>query len=120
MAVTATLAEVDDFRSAQDLYDLLRQRGEHVGLTTVYRTLNALAEAGEVDVIRRDDGEALFRRCSRAHHHHIVCRRCGRTVEVAAPLLESWAGQVARDHGYTDVTHSLEIVGLCRDCACAS
>jgi Fur family transcriptional regulator, ferric uptake regulator len=115
-AVSAALDAVDDFRSAQDIHDLLKQRGENVGLTTVYRTLQALSDSGEVDVLRNDDGEALYRRCSDGHHHHLVCRDCGRTVEVAGPTVERWADKVAAEHGYTDVSHTLEIFGTCGSC----
>jgi Fur family transcriptional regulator, ferric uptake regulator len=115
-AVSAALDAVDDFRSAQDIHDLLKQRGENVGLTTVYRTLQALSDSGEVDVLRNDDGEALYRRCSDGHHHHLVCRSCGRTVEVAGPTVERWADKVAAEHGYTDVSHTLEIFGTCGSC----
>jgi Fur family transcriptional regulator, ferric uptake regulator len=115
-AVSAALDAVDDFRSAQDIHDLLKQRGENVGLTTVYRTLQALSDTGEVDVLRNDDGEALYRRCSDGHHHHLVCRSCGRTVEVAGPTVERWADKVAAEHGYTDVSHTLEIFGTCGAC----
>ena len=116
-AVSALLAETDEFRSAQELHDLLRRNGEAVGLTTVYRTLQALADAGEVDVLRTDDGESVYRRCSAGHHHHLVCRSCGRTVEVAGPTVEHWADQVAAEHGFTDVRHTLEIFGTCADCS---
>ena len=115
-AVAAVLADVEEFRSAQDLHAALKARGESVGLTTVYRTLAALADAGEVDVLLRDDGEALYRRCSSGHHHHLVCRSCGRTVEVEGPTVERWAAKVAAEHGYTDVSHTLEIFGLCSAC----
>ncbi|GAA4979322.1 transcriptional repressor [Yinghuangia aomiensis] len=119
-AVSALLDEVEDFRSAQDLHDLLKQRGDSVGLTTVYRTLQALADAGEVDVLRNPDGEAVYRRCSRGHHHHLVCRACGRTVEVEGPAVERWAGRIAAEHGYTDVSHELEIFGTCGPCTQAA
>jgi Fur family transcriptional regulator, ferric uptake regulator len=115
-AVFAALDSVDDFRSAQDIHDLLKRRGENVGLTTVYRTLQALSDAEEVDVLRGDDGEARYRRCSDGHHHHLVCRDCGRTVEVAGPAVERWADRVAAEHGFTDVSHTLEIFGTCRSC----
>jgi Fur family ferric uptake transcriptional regulator len=118
-AVSAALDEVDDFRSAQELHDLLRQRGASVGLTTVYRTLQALAEADEVDVLRTADGEAVYRRCSRGHHHHLVCRHCGRTVEVEGPAVERWADKVASENGYVEVAHTLEIFGTCPECAAA-
>lgn len=116
-AVSAALDAVEDFRSAQELHDLLKQRGEAVGLTTVYRTLQALAENGEVDVLRSDDGEAVYRRCSTGHHHHLVCRRCGRTVEVAGPAVERWADRVAAEHGFVEVSHTLEVFGTCPQCA---
>lgn len=115
-AVSAALDAVDDFRSAQEIHDLLKQRGENVGLTTVYRTLTSLAAAGEVDLLRNDDGEALYRQCSSGHHHHLVCRSCGRTVEVAGPTVERWADRVAAEHGYSDVSHTMEIFGTCATC----
>jgi Fur family ferric uptake transcriptional regulator len=116
-AVSALLAEVEGFHSAQDLHAMLRDRGERVGLTTVYRTLQGLADAGEIDVMRPPGGEHLYRRCSEGHHHHLVCRACGRTVEVAGPAVENWAGRVAAQHGYSDVSHTLEIFGTCPPCA---
>ena len=117
-AVTALLEETNDFQSAQQLHDRLKHRGDSVGLTTVYRTLQSLADAGAVDVVRTDDGEAVYRRCSSgSHHHHLVCRGCGRTVEVEGPAVESWADRIAAEHGFTDVAHTLEIFGTCAQCA---
>ena len=60
-AVAAALDEVAEFRSAQELHDMLKHKGDSVGLTTVYRTLQSLADAGEVDVLRTDDGEIAGR-----------------------------------------------------------
>lgn len=116
-AVSNLLDEVDDFRSAQELHERLRNRGEGIGLTTVYRTLQSLADAGEVDVLRNPSGEAVYRRCSNHHHHHLVCRYCGYTVEVSDPPVEDWAERIGREHGFTDVGHTVEIIGLCPDCA---
>ena len=98
------------------IHDLLRRNGEHVGLSTVYRTLQALADSREVDVLRTADGETAYRRCSKGHHHHLVCRTCGRTVEVEGPAVERWADKVAAEHGYADISHTLEIFGTCADC----
>ncbi|MGB9378918.1 MAG: Fur family transcriptional regulator [Mycobacteriales bacterium] len=117
-AVEALLARVEEFRSAQELHGMLRQRGERVGLTTVYRALQSLADAGEVDVLRPDSGEAVYRRCTTAdHHHHLVCRGCGRTVEVEGPAVEHWAEQVAHANGFSAVSHTIEVFGSCPDCA---
>jgi len=116
-AVSAALDGLDDFRSAQEIHDILRHRGDPVGLSTVYRTLQALADAGEVDVLRNLDGESVYRRCSTGHHHHLVCRSCGRTVEVEGPTVERWATRTATEHGFTEVSHTLEVFGTCAACA---
>lgn len=117
-AVTEVLDETEEFRSAQQLHDLLRERGETIGLATVYRTLQALADAGTVDVLRTAEGENLYRRCETDHHHHhIVCRECGYTVEIDGPGVEAWAGEVGAKHGFTSIEHVVEIFGLCAECA---
>lgn len=116
-ALLAVLEEPAGFRSAQALHARLRERGEPVGLATVYRGLQALVDAGEVDVLRGDDGEAAYRRCSPQHHHHLLCRSCGHTVEVADPPVERWAERVAAEHGFRDVGHRLEVFGTCAACS---
>ncbi|QEH93508.1 transcriptional repressor [Dermacoccus abyssi] len=117
-AVSAKLDELDDFTSAQELHAQLRASGETVGLATVYRTLQNLAGDGTVDVLRTDDGEAIYRSCATSkHHHHLVCRNCGHTVEVEGPTVEQWADSVAAQHGFTEATHQIEIFGLCAQCS---
>ncbi|MDN5765628.1 MAG: transcriptional repressor [Humibacillus sp.] len=116
-AVAELLGRSDDFTSAQTVHARLREAGEGVGLATVYRTLQAMVEAGTVDVLRTDDGEAVYRACSTHHHHHLVCRSCGKTLEVEGPAVETWSDRVAQEHGFTEVTHTLEIFGTCADCA---
>jgi Fur family ferric uptake transcriptional regulator len=116
-AVSALLDRLDDFRSAQEIHEELRRRGDGIGLTTVYRTLQALADSGEVDVLRTASGEAVYRRCASVdHHHHLVCRRCGAAVEIEGPAVETWAARVAERHGFSDLSHTVEIFGLCREC----
>jgi Fur family ferric uptake transcriptional regulator len=116
-AVVRLLDDTDDFRSAQEIHEKLRRSGEGIGLTTVYRTLQTLADAGEIDVLRTSTGEAVYRRCSAHHHHHLVCRDCGRTVEVEEPTVELWAEKVAGEHGFINIGHTVEISGTCPDCA---
>lgn len=116
--ILALLRETDDFRTAQQLYANLRQQGSGIGLTTIYRNLQALVEAGEADTMRLPNGEQLFRLCGQGrHHHHLVCRHCGRTVDIEGPAVESWTDHIAREHGFTDVSHTLEIFGSCTTCA---
>ena len=115
-AIAAVLAANDEFHSAQEIHDLLRQDGASIGLSTVYRTLQGLAEGGEVDVLRNELGESVYRRCSDTHHHHLVCRTCGATVEVEGPAVEKWTRAIASTHGYAEVSHTLELFGTCPDC----
>jgi len=117
IAVAETMASFDDFRSAQEIHELLRRRGERVGLATVYRSLQRMVEIGEVDLLRTEDGEAIYRRCSDTHHHHLVCRSCGATVEVEGPAVERWTRAMAEQHGFADVSHTLEIFGTCPVCS---
>ncbi len=115
--MTDVLARLDGFRSAQELHDLLRTEGASVGLTTVYRNLQALVDAGQVDALRSDDGEVVYRRCpTDTHHHHLVCRECGRSVEVEGPEVEAWAARVAARHGFSAATHTVEVFGTCPEC----
>lgn len=120
-ALSELLARTPEFRSAQQLHAMLGEEGESVSLATVYRNLNALVEAGEVDALAAPGGETRYRRCRRTeHHHHLVCRRCGRTVEVAETAVERWATQTARRHGFTEVSHAIELHGICAACRQAS
>lgn len=116
-AIIALLDTVDEFRSAQELHDELRRRGENIGLTTVYRTLQNLAAAGQVDSVRTDTGESVYRHCAAPHHHHhLVCRGCGAAVEVSGREVEAWATDIAAAHGFSDVSHTIELFGTCSDC----
>ncbi len=118
-AVAAVILDIEDFRSAQEIYDILKSSGENVGLTTVYRSLQAMAAIGEIDVLVNAEGEARYRRCGQrsGHHHHLVCRECGFTVEIEGPIVESWTQKIARQEGFVDITHTLDIFGLCATCA---
>jgi Fur family ferric uptake transcriptional regulator len=115
-AVLDELSRSDDFRSAQDIYAAMRSRGATVGLATVYRALQSLVDSGRADLLRSDTGEARYRECGQAHHHHLVCRSCGKAVEIQGPAVERWADQMAARHGYTDVSHTVELFGACPDC----
>jgi Fur family ferric uptake transcriptional regulator len=116
-ALAAVLDASDGFRSAQELFTELRARGQNVGLTTVYNQLRTLAEAGDIDYLRGGDGETRYRRCdTEQHHHHVVCRVCGRTVEVEGPVVEQWAAKVAANEGFVNVTHTVEVIGTCAQC----
>jgi Fur family ferric uptake transcriptional regulator len=117
LAVSAALDDLADFVSTQELHRILQERGTAVSLATSYRILQSLADDGLVDVLRNADGEAVYRRCAvTGHHHHLLCRNCGKAVEVEAPAVEAWAARIAKEHGFTAVEHTVEIFGLCPEC----
>jgi Fur family transcriptional regulator, ferric uptake regulator len=119
-ALAVALAGLPGFCSAQEIHAELRRKGEHVGLATVYRHLQALSEQGSVDAIRDASGETLYRQCGTSvHHHHLTCRNCGSSVEVEGRAVERWAERVADEAGFTDVGHTVELFGLCPECAAA-
>ena len=116
--IVEALAGTDEFVSAQDLHRTLHDGGSGIGLATVYRALQELAGSGELDTVRNTAGEVLYRQCEQpVHHHHLVCRSCGRTEEVSAPGVERWARAVGEEHGFVDVDHQVELFGTCGDCA---
>lgn len=116
LTVLEALRNRPDAVTAQELHMELRQAGEPIGLTTVYRTLTALTDAGLLDTFTRE-GEQAFRRCGDGHHHHIVCEVCNRVEEIAAEEVERWVGQVARRRGYQVTGHRADIFGVCPLCA---
>lgn len=117
-AIAQALTGTVEFRSAQEIHSSMAGDGTRVGLATVYRNLQAMAADGEVDVIRTADGEAVYRSCATDdHHHHVVCRSCGLAVEVTGDAVERWVEAVAAEHGFTQVRHTVEIDGLCAECA---
>jgi Fur family transcriptional regulator, ferric uptake regulator len=117
-ALAAALDSLPGFCSAQEIHAELRRKGEQVGLATVYRHLQVLSEQGSIDAIRDASGETLYRQCGTSvHHHHLTCRTCGRSVEVEGRAVEQWAERVATEAGFTDVGHTVELFGLCPDCA---
>lgn len=115
-AIVEILSTSQSFFSAQEIHNQLRKSGSTIGLSTVYRTLTALTATNEVDVILREDGESLYRLCSQIHHHHLVCRKCGLTLEIQAEEVESWASEISKKHGFANIEHTLEIIGTCTNC----
>ncbi|MCX6428775.1 MAG: Fur family transcriptional regulator [Actinobacteria bacterium] len=114
--VLSTLERAGGFASAQEIHKLMQREGEKIGLTTVYRSLQSLLGDKIVDVLRRDDGEAIYRLCGDSHHHHLVCKSCGKAVEIEGGAIEKWAKAVALEHGFRDIGHSAELFGTCADC----
>ncbi len=119
-AVREALGTSEVFVSAQSLHAALREAGSSVGLATVYRALAELAVEGEADSLQQE-GESLYRACTPGnHHHHLICRNCGLTVEIEADAVEQWARTVAAQHGFTQPNHIVDVFGLCPGCTAAA
>jgi Fur family transcriptional regulator, ferric uptake regulator len=112
-AIVDALRASDRAVTAQELHGQL----EGVGLATVYRNLQRLADAGDADTLRRKNGELAFLLCGGGHHHHLSCRLCGRVERVRDCRLDDWASEVAQSHGFSQVEHHAELVGVCSECA---
>jgi Fur family ferric uptake transcriptional regulator len=116
LEVLEELAQERDDVTAQQLWSRLRERDSSTGLATVYRTLALLSENGVVDVLSHHGGEQCYRLCGHEHHHHLLCERCHRVVEVQECGLDDWVTAAAKRHGFVATDHRVEIVGLCADC----
>jgi len=120
-AVRVALDASEGFVSAQGLHSALHATGSPIGLATVYRALADLAVDGSADSLQSPDGESLYRACStNDHHHHLICRNCGLTVEIEADAVETWAHNVATEHGFTQAAHVVDVFGLCERCTAAA
>ena len=102
--------------SAEDVYKLLLQNGEEVGLATVYRVLTQFEQAGLVVRHNFEGGHSVFELSSDKHHDHIVCVRCGRVEEFADDEIEQLQKKVADKLGFELTDHNLNMYGLCPEC----
>jgi Fur family ferric uptake transcriptional regulator len=118
-AVLQALRDNTNFRSAQQVHlDLNRDRGIRIGLTTVYRVLQTFNHRRIVELQRAEDGEVLYRLCTDSdHHHNLLCRRCGKAIGFTPHHLEQEAIRFATNHGFTDITHHIDLYGTCPQCA---
>jgi Fur family transcriptional regulator, ferric uptake regulator len=116
MEIVQELAREPDDVTAQELWSRLRQGRSTTGLATVYRTLSLLAQVGVVDVLWHHVDEQCFRLCGESHHHHLVCERCHRVVEVEGCGVDGWVDKAAKRHGFVATEHRVEISGICADC----
>jgi Fur family ferric uptake transcriptional regulator len=117
--VLEVLAGERDDATAQEIHRRLRERGDRIGLATVYRALALLGDHGVVDVLAHHRGEMCYRLCGDEHHHHLLCSSCHRVLELEECELEGWIDSIAASHGWVADEHRLEVTGLCGDCAAA-
>jgi Fur family ferric uptake transcriptional regulator len=119
LLVLETLAAEPHDATAQEIHARLRAHGERIGLATVYRALAVLKDRDVIDELAHRAGESCYRLCSPGHHHHLVCSSCHRVEELEECEIGAWVAKASRSHGFHPASHTVEVVGLCADCAAA-
>jgi Fur family ferric uptake transcriptional regulator len=115
-AVAALIAEHDGHFTAAELEAVARERRVRVSRASLFRSLDLLTELGVLERLDLPSGEHAYVPCAPAHHHHVVCARCGRTTEVDDCGVAAAVDEIARRSGYRIDTQRLELFGLCRHC----
>jgi Fur family ferric uptake transcriptional regulator len=113
------LSGEDSAATAQEIHAAMHDRGDKIGLATVYRALAVLSGKGVVDTISRSRGELHYRLCSEAHHHHLLCSQCHRIVELVDCDLDPLLERLAARYDFVVTDHSFEVTGLCGACRAA-
>ena len=115
-AVADLISKYDGHFTAVELEDAARRRRLGISRATLFRALDLLTELAVVERVDLPNGDHAYVPCARAHHHHVICSRCGRTSEVEDCGVSDAVAEIARRSGYRIDTHRLELYGLCRHC----
>ena len=99
--------------SAEDVYKILLDQGEDIGLATVYRVLNQFDDAGILNRHHFEGGKSVFEISNKKHHDHIVCLDCGRVIEFEDEIIEERQNEIASKHNINLTNHSLYLYGKC-------
>lgn len=115
--ILRTFLDTRDHLSTDELYRLVKKRDEHIGFTTVYRTLKLLAECGLASEVAFNDGVTRYEhQYQRRNHHHMVCTECGSSVEFFASGIERIEQDIGRKNKYLPTRHTFQIYGICEKC----
>ena len=102
--------------SAEDIYRVLIDQNEEVGVATIYRVLSQFEESGIVQKLNFENNQAVYELCGLEHHDHLVCVKCNKIIEFQDDVIEKHQLQIAKKHGFELTDHSLYLYGLCMDC----
>ncbi len=114
--VAEILKREQRYLSAGEIHSILKKGRAKVSLSTVYRTLDLLQAKGEASSRVDERGEATYVVCAPTHHHHAICRTCGKVEELACEALERIAGELRSHHGFELDDHEMEFFGRCAVC----
>ena len=102
--------------SAEDVYKAFVERGDDIGIATVYRVLTQFESSGIVNRHRFDNDSSVFELCAGPHHDHLICVKCSKVVEFVDDVVERRQQDLAKENGFEITDHNLTIYGLCLDC----
>jgi len=102
--------------SAEDIYRILIEQNDEVGVATIYRVLSQFEESGIVQKLNFENNQAVYELCGLEHHDHLVCVKCNKIIEFQDDVIEKHQLQIAKKHGFELTDHSLYLYGLCKDC----
>lgn len=115
--ILQTFLESEGHLSVDEMYDLVKQRDSSIGHTTIYRTLKLLSACGLARELTLADGKIRFEsQYKRARHDHLICTRCGKSVEFINQELDTLQKRLGRSYGFRLEEHSLKLFGICQDC----
>ncbi|MDQ2681782.1 MAG: transcriptional repressor [Candidatus Eremiobacteraeota bacterium] len=114
--IVGVLGSERRYLSAADVYALLKKARARVSLSTVYRTLDMLEAKGDISSRVDEQGEATYVVCTTRHHHHAICRKCGKVDEVDCGAMDGFATALRKHHGFALDDHAMEFFGRCSAC----
>ncbi|HEY8392451.1 MAG TPA: Fur family transcriptional regulator [Capillibacterium sp.] len=103
--------------AAEDIYAMVRKTHPEIGMATVYRTLDLLSSEKIINQLNFEEGYSRYELESLAHHHHLVCLKCGKITEFNSHLLEKVEEEISTQHNFAIVGHLLKFYGYCAKCA---
>ncbi len=108
----------DEHLSAEDVYQMVKKEFPEIGLATVYRTLELLADVEILQKVNFDDGKARyeFTNHNEHHHHHLICLKCSKVIEFNDDLLDTLEQKITDKMGFEVVDHILKFYGYCKEC----
>ncbi|MDF2546516.1 Fur family transcriptional regulator [Anaerosolibacter sp.] len=105
--------------STEEIYDLVKEKCPEIGLATVYRTLQLLDELDVISKINFDDGCSRYELNNHEEdhqHHHLICLKCGKVIEVEVDLLETLEKEIEENYSFEIKDHKVKFFGYCNTC----
>ena len=115
--ILATIVEMKSHFDPQTLHDRLRAKGSKVSRASIYRTIPILVAQGVITEVEKTEKHAHYEKTiGKAHHDHLICLSCGRTIEFVSPTIEMLQDEICQHAAFKGVRHTLEIMGYCKQC----